>query len=48
VLARFIEAGQQMRKDGWWWSNPELTNRTIRRGILREVLSTRFRGTHRA
>jgi glutamate-1-semialdehyde 2,1-aminomutase len=48
VLARFIEAGQQMRNDGWWWSNPELTNRTIRRGILREVLSTRFRGTHRA
>jgi glutamate-1-semialdehyde 2,1-aminomutase len=48
VLARFIEAGQQMRRDGWWWSNPEQTNRTIRRGILREVLSTRFRGTHRA
>ena len=48
VLARFIEAGQQMRRDGWWWSSPEQTNRTIRRGILREVLSTRFRGTHRA
>jgi glutamate-1-semialdehyde 2,1-aminomutase len=48
VLARFIEAGQHKRKDGWWWSNPEQTNRTIRRGILREVLSTRFRGTHRA
>ncbi len=48
ILARFIEAGQQMRRDGWWWSNPDQTNRTIRRGILREVLSTRFRGTHRA
>jgi glutamate-1-semialdehyde 2,1-aminomutase len=31
-----------MQHDGWWWSDPALTNKAIRRGILREMLAQRF------
>jgi glutamate-1-semialdehyde 2,1-aminomutase len=42
VAQRFVEAGRAMLTDGWWWSDPQLTNRAIRRGILREILRQRF------
>jgi len=42
VLQRFIAAGHQMQADGWWWDAPELTNRGIRRTVLKEVLSRVF------
>jgi glutamate-1-semialdehyde 2,1-aminomutase len=38
VAQRFIEAARQMQADGWWWTAPGQTNKTIRRGILREML----------
>lgn len=38
VVAAFIAAGKQMRDDGWWWHDPRLTDRAIRRGILRELI----------
>jgi glutamate-1-semialdehyde 2,1-aminomutase len=38
VEARIVAAGMAMQKDGWWWSAPGTTNRSIRRGILGEVL----------
>jgi len=42
VVRRFVEAGQAMRADGWWWTAPALTTHSIRRGILRELLRERF------
>ena len=38
VLQRFVAAAQQMKQDGWWWHSPELTNKSIRRSILKETL----------
>ena len=32
-----------MLEDGWWWRAPQLTNATIRRQILREMLTARVR-----
>jgi glutamate-1-semialdehyde 2,1-aminomutase len=37
VLQRFISAATQMQSDGWWWTSPELTNKSIRRSILKET-----------
>jgi glutamate-1-semialdehyde 2,1-aminomutase len=31
-----------MHEDGWWWSTPVLTNRSIKRAILREMLAHRL------
>jgi glutamate-1-semialdehyde 2,1-aminomutase len=42
VVERFVAAAKQMQADGWWWSNPAQTDKTIRRGILREVLRQRW------
>jgi glutamate-1-semialdehyde 2,1-aminomutase len=38
VLQKFVLACQQMQQDGWWWHSPELTNKAIRRRILKETL----------
>jgi glutamate-1-semialdehyde 2,1-aminomutase len=43
VAARFIRAAQAMQNDGWWWEDSGITNREIRRGILREAVWQRFR-----
>jgi glutamate-1-semialdehyde 2,1-aminomutase len=37
VLQRFVTAATQMQSDGWWWTSPELTNKSIRRSILKET-----------
>jgi glutamate-1-semialdehyde 2,1-aminomutase len=37
VLQRFVSAATQMQSDGWWWTSPELTNKSIRRSILKET-----------
>jgi glutamate-1-semialdehyde 2,1-aminomutase len=42
VLERFAAAARAMRADGWWWADAALSNRAIRRGILREMISQRF------
>ena len=42
VAQRFVAACQQMQADGWWWFDPQRSNQTIRRGILRELLTQRF------
>jgi glutamate-1-semialdehyde 2,1-aminomutase len=39
VCRRFVAAAQEMRTDGWWWDAPVLTNKAIKRGILREMLA---------
>ncbi len=38
VVQRFILAATQMKHDGWWWKSAELTNKSIRRSILKETL----------
>jgi glutamate-1-semialdehyde 2,1-aminomutase len=38
VLQKFVLAAQQIRQDGWWWHAPEITNKSIRRSILKETL----------
>jgi glutamate-1-semialdehyde 2,1-aminomutase len=42
VTDRFVAAAKAMEKDGWWWSDPTLTNRSIKRTILREMLAHRL------
>ncbi len=41
VMERFIAACRAMRQDGWWWSDGAATNRSIKRRILREMLTNR-------
>jgi len=38
VADRVLAAAEAMRRDGWWWHNPALTNKAIRRRVLRELL----------
>jgi glutamate-1-semialdehyde 2,1-aminomutase len=42
VVRRFVAAAQAMRDSGWWHSGGPLTNKEIRRGLLREMLDRRF------
>jgi glutamate-1-semialdehyde 2,1-aminomutase len=42
VVHRFVAAAAAMRAEGWWWSDVGLTNKAIKRGILREMLAHRF------
>jgi glutamate-1-semialdehyde 2,1-aminomutase len=42
VEERFVAAARAMRAGGWWWADPALTNKSIKRRILREMLAQRF------
>lgn len=42
VADRFVAAARGMRDDGFWWSDATLTNRAIRRRVLREMAAARF------
>jgi glutamate-1-semialdehyde 2,1-aminomutase len=42
VARRFVAAARQMQADGWWWHDGQLSDRAIRRGVLRELLAQRF------
>ena len=41
VARRFVSAARAMRDDGWFWHGG-LTDKAIRRGLLREMLAQRF------
>ena len=43
VAQRIVSAARSMQQDGWWWAQPALTNKAIKRRILREMLHARFR-----
>ena len=43
VTDRFVAASKAMRDDNWWWQKEGVTNKSIRRGILRELIAHRFR-----
>jgi glutamate-1-semialdehyde 2,1-aminomutase len=42
VADRFVAAGAAMLNDGWWWTAPHLTNKWIKRRVLKEMLAQRF------
>src|SRR5262249_10334712 len=39
VAERFVAAAGKMKADGWWWHDASLTNKGIRRQILKEMLT---------
>ncbi|HPD02194.1 MAG TPA: glutamate-1-semialdehyde 2,1-aminomutase, partial [Clostridia bacterium] len=41
VSTKFIQAARRMAWDGWWWSESEMTNKTIKRKILGEMWRAR-------
>lgn len=42
VASRFVAAAKKMDEDGWWWHDASLTNKRIRRQILREMIASKF------
>jgi glutamate-1-semialdehyde 2,1-aminomutase len=42
VADRFVAAAKAMQRDAWWWSNPELTNKSIKQAILKETIARRL------
>ncbi len=42
VCDSFVRAAENMQRDGWWWSDTALTNKSIKRRILREMLRAKF------
>ena len=37
VADRIVSAARTMQADGWWWADPQLTNRSIKRRVLSEM-----------
>jgi glutamate-1-semialdehyde 2,1-aminomutase len=42
VADRFVAAAKAMDQDAWWWSDVTATNKSIKRQVLREMLTHRF------
>jgi glutamate-1-semialdehyde 2,1-aminomutase len=42
VADRFVAAAKAMQRDGWWWCNPAMTNTSIRRRIVKEMIWQRL------
>ncbi|WP_316393685.1 aminotransferase class III-fold pyridoxal phosphate-dependent enzyme [Bradyrhizobium sp. 33ap4] len=42
VSDRFVAAAEKMKRDGWWWHKAGLTNKNIKRQILKEMVAVRF------
>ncbi len=41
VADRILSAARAMQGDGWWWAQPQLTNKSIKRGVLKEMIQAR-------
>ncbi|MEY2808339.1 MAG: hypothetical protein RIR65_2756 [Planctomycetota bacterium] len=42
VRRRFVAAAEAMQRDGWWWNDGTITNKSIKRRILREMIAAKF------
>jgi glutamate-1-semialdehyde 2,1-aminomutase len=42
VSSKFVQAARKMVLDGWWWSDPGLTNKAIQLRILGEMWRARW------
>jgi glutamate-1-semialdehyde 2,1-aminomutase len=42
---RVLSAAREMQQDGWWWNEPELTNKSIRRRVFKEMIQARWAST---
>ena len=42
VADKFLAAARAMQTDGYWWSDPALTDKAIKRRVLREMVAHRF------
>jgi glutamate-1-semialdehyde 2,1-aminomutase len=42
VVERFLAAARRMQADGWWWHTPEMTSRSLKRQVLRELVAARL------
>ena len=47
VTKRFVRAAQRMHEDAWWWHSPGLTNKAIKRMMLKDMLKARFPRLHK-
>jgi glutamate-1-semialdehyde 2,1-aminomutase len=43
VAARILAAAATMHSEGWWWGDATLTNKAIKRRVLKEILRARWR-----
>jgi len=42
VSERFVAAARAMERDGWWWQDAALTDKAIKRRVLKELFAERF------
>jgi glutamate-1-semialdehyde 2,1-aminomutase len=42
---RVLSAAREMQQDGWWWNEPQLTNKSIRRRVFKEMIQARWAST---
>lgn len=42
VVTRFVRAGERMAADGWWWQDATLTNASIRRRLITEMIAAKL------
>jgi glutamate-1-semialdehyde 2,1-aminomutase len=42
VADRLLSAAREMQREGWWWSAAEVTNKSIRRRVLKEMIQARW------
>ena len=42
---RVLSAAREMQQDGWWWNEPQLTNKSIKRRVFKEMIQARWAST---
>jgi glutamate-1-semialdehyde 2,1-aminomutase len=47
VADALLSAAQNMQRDAWWWCDPQLTNKSIRRRVLKEMLQASWQAGRR-